>query len=63
MNDSNNVFALVLVLLLLPSFAFGYIDPGSGYLLGQFLTAAAAGSLFFLRTIVLSLWRHFGKRK
>jgi len=54
-------FLVMLPLLLLtPSPAFGYADPGSGAFLYQAVYAAFLGGAFYLRKLLNRIWR---KRK
>lgn len=43
---------VIVVLLLLPSYAFAYIDPGSGLLLWQLLGSLFIGLLFYVKRFI-----------
>ena len=45
-----------------PSFALGYLDPGSGSLIIQGLIAAAIAVPFFFRTKISALLSRFRRR-
>jgi len=40
-----------------------YVDPGTGALILQIITASCAGSLFFTKRIILKLKKLISKRK
>ena len=51
---SNTVHPIyILTLLLIPSFAFAYVDPGSGHMIIQMLYLLAFSSLFYVKKIFL----------
>ncbi len=52
---------LLLILLLLPSPAFAYIDPGTGSLIFQALVAMLAGVLVFFNTLKIKVLQWLGK--
>ena len=58
------VYILVLGLMVLtPNLCFGYVDPGSGYLLVQLGLSFIAGALFFVPRMFARVWRFMtGKR-
>lgn len=45
-------FFVVGLILIVPSTASAYVDPGSGTLLWQMLTAAFFGCLFYIKRII-----------
>lgn len=51
---------LFLALLMVPTSAFGYTDPGTGAFLYQAVYAAVLGGAFYFRRFAGRLWR---KRK
>jgi hypothetical protein len=48
---------LLLVLLAVPSRAYGYIDPGSGSAVYQAVYAALLGGAFYFRKVLQRLFR------
>lgn len=48
---------LILLLLALPSKAFGYVDPGSGSFIYQAVYAAFIGGIFYLRKFLSRIFK------
>lgn len=63
MTNLNHNFFLLLGILLLPDVAFGYIDPGAGYLIWQVVVGAFVGSFFFAKKIATGFQRVFRRSR
>jgi len=50
-------FCLLALLLILPSKAFGYVDPGSGSFIYQAVYAAFIGGIFYLRKFLTRFFK------
>ena len=48
---------LIVLLLALPSKAFGYVDPGSGSFIYQAVYAAFIGGVFYLRKFLTRIFK------
>ena len=62
---SSHAVCLTVALLLLPTTAHAYIDPGSGMLLWQGLLAAIGAVILFVRHPILAIkewWRRLTKK-
>ncbi|MFN7935818.1 MAG: hypothetical protein U0R19_20985 [Bryobacteraceae bacterium] len=55
MNIFLQIAGLILLLLVIPTEAKAYIDPGSGSLFLQVMVAAIAGALFHFRNLLVRL--------
>jgi len=60
--DSQVVRRSLILVLLLPSIANAYTDPGSGLLLWQLLTSFFVGLLFYLKRIITYFKRYLQKK-
>ena len=56
-------FILVLILLIQPSSAFAYIDPGTGSIILQILLGALAAGLTFIKIYWLKIKNFFNFKK
>lgn len=53
---------LVLALVGFPTFAWAYVDPGSGLLLWQLLASVVIGALFYVKQFAAAIRRLFRRR-